>query len=574
MSYWYTPFLFAVVAALAVFGSPRTARSQGEVETAVRPGGTAVNLFKTIDPTRPIDGAVVELPPEWGLLEIRLLRYGTEPVSAEVRPRDDDGTHLVVTDRAIRGPHEVVVRVQLPDRVGTFEWGLHSFVWQKPDQDTASQSRIQRLDRKRSRVEVKPSSNAPWGNRALDLSASSQPLLLRADHLPPLGQSSSFTIEFWLQTNGLGEVVLSTWNGNEEVAYPAEFIVDRSGRLRFYSGRPGQHQALRSGRPIADGRWHHVAAVYAASQSRLRLFVDGTRADSLRGQLPISPGPVPMALGGRLYQGRDRDQEQSPLFSGLVDEVRIWTSARSLRALRRMKGRPVQEVGDEFSKQDLVRLGFDEEAEPAVERWPEGAQRVPVMLAFRSGLRNLRAKTNGKSVTLRWAAEASAVETFVVERSADGTTFSVVDELSPSAARRPTSASASEFRYTDQNVPGQVVYYRIREQQEDGSERRSGTIKIGLGAADEEAAPVRLIGNFPNPFSKSTTIAYEVRSAQPVDLTVWDLKGHRIAELETGAKEPGYHETSFSATSLTSGTYFVRLETREGVQSHRMVVLK
>jgi hypothetical protein len=69
-------------------------------------------------------------------------------------------------------------------------------------------------------------------------------------------------------------------------------------------------------------------------------------------------------------------------------------------------------------------------------------------------------------------------------------------------------------------------------------------------------------------------VAYEVREARPVTLTVWDLTGHRITQLADGTKSPGYHEVSFSAADLPSGTYFVRLQTNGRTQSHRMVVLK
>ena len=571
---WYNFILISGAAALVLFGNPHTASAQGISETTVHTAGSKVNLFRTLDPAQPINGAVLKLPPEWTLQEVRLLRYGTEPVAFQRRPHDESGAYLLATDRAITGPHEFVIRVQLPERAGTFEWGLHPFVWRKAAQDSTEQSQVRRVGQTRGRVDLKAASPPDRGNQALDLSAASSPLFLRADQLPQLGRVSSFTIEFWMQTNGLDEVVLSTWNGNEAVAYPAEFVVDRSGRLRFYSGQPGQHQALRTGRPVADGTWHHVATVYDAERSRLRLFVDGRVADSLRGQMPVSPGPVPMALGGRLNREMIDETDRQPLFSGRLDELRIWQEARSVGALRRMKSRSLRLSAAEQADRRLLRLGFEPDEQSVISRWPNGAQRTPVHLSFQSGLRNLRAETDGRSVTLRWVSEAADGQSFVVERSANGDAFTPVAELSPSTAERATSTDVPGFVYTDQDVPGQVVYYRIRQQQADGRERTSGTIKIGLGASEDDRAPVELIGNFPNPFSETTTIAYEVRTSQPVTLTVWDLKGVRVRKLASGTKAPGYHEASFSAADLTSGTYFVRLETPNGTQSHRMVVLK
>jgi hypothetical protein len=403
---------------------------------------------------------------------------------------------------------------------------------------------------------------------------------VRADALPTLGQLSSFTIEFWVQTNGLDEVILSTWNGNESVAYPAEFVVDQGGRLRFYSGQPGQHQALQTGRPIADGKWHHVAAVYDARRSRLRLLLDGRPTDSLRGQgPPPAPGPVPLVVGGRLNRDQRPEAERQPLFSGQIDELRIWGEPRSVAAVRRMKNRPFRGPTGGEEKRRLVRLGFDtdgpDETEDAVtEQWPEGARRVPTTLSFQSSLRNLRAETTDRTVTLRWAADAADVERFLVERSTGRRAFQAVAELTPEEAQPAAAAEGPEFRYTDQDVAGQVVFYRIRLRRTDGVERTSGTIKIGLGTEAESRQPVTLIGNFPNPFSETTTVAFEVNEAKPITITVWNLQGHKIAQLADGPRDPGYHEVSFDATDLPSGNYFVELETPTDEQSHKMVVLK
>jgi len=403
---------------------------------------------------------------------------------------------------------------------------------------------------------------------------------VRADVLPTLGQLSSFTIEFWVQTNGLDEVILSTWNGNESVAYPAEFVVDQGGRLRLYSGQPGQHQALQTGRPVADGQWHHVAAVYDARRSRLRLLLNGHPTDSLRGQgPPPAPGPVPMAVGGRLNRDQRPATTRQPLFSGRIDELRIWGEARSVAAVRRMKNRPFRGPTGQEGERRLVRLGFDAdgpgaEEDAAAAQWPEGARRVPTTLSFQSSLRNLRAEPTDRSVTLRWAADAADVERFVVERSTGRGGFQEVAELTPEEAQSTAVAEGPEFKYTDREVAGQVVFYRIRLKRKDGVERTSGTIKIGLGTASEERPSVTLIGNFPNPFSETTTVAFEVDESKPVTITVWDLQGHKIAQLADGPQDPGYHEVSFDATELPSGNYFVRLKTPTEEQSHKMVVLK
>ena len=580
MSHPYRYGLIVGVAAVIWAAScPLFSAAQDRQEGTVRSTSTVTNLFETVDPGRAVEALRVTVPDEWILRDVRLLRYGTEPVSVEVQRTDREGEHLVTVSRPIRGPHDLVVRARTPELPGTGEWSVRTLVRRGPQRDSATQSRFRVADRRTHRVAVEAPSPSDRTNRALSLAEAKEPLRIRAGTLPPLGQASAFTIEFWVQTNELDDVILSTWNGRESASYPAEFVIDRGGRLRFYNGRPGRHRALQTGRPVADGGWHHVAGVYDADRSRLRLFLDGRMVDSLRGQVPLASEAGPLAVGGRLGRDPRPEAHDRPLFSGQIDELRIWGEARSAEGVRRMKSRPLRGAGDEKEKPRLVRLGFDGEdgageRDGVIEQWPEGARRVPATLSFRSGLRRLRARTEGRTVTLKWVAQASDIEHFVVERATGGRGFTGVAALTPAEAKRSSVSDVPEFSYTDEQVSGHVVFYRIRLERADGTKRTSGTIKIGLGPESRRERPVKLIGNFPNPFSETTTIAYEVNTSKLVTITVWDLQGQKIAQLADGPKDTGYHEVSFDATDLPSGNYFVRLETPTGEQSHKMVVLK
>lgn len=566
-------WLILLLCVSVLVGAPCDARAQGLGEEAtVRTAGTVANLFEALDPSSLMVGARLQLPADWSVQDVHLLRYGTVPVPVQHRT-EEEGTVLLTTERPIRGPHELVLRVRTSDRPGTYRWQITPLAEPETseDPDSLEQRHFRALDRFSRRVQLERPRRPEGPNRALDLSGSRRPLNVRLPASLSLGREASFTVEFWMRTAGLDDVLLSTWTGEETVPYSAEFVVDRSGRLRFYSGRSGNHEALRTMAPVADDRWHHAAVVYDEVESRLHLVLDGSVVDSSRSRvLPSAPPEGSVAIGGRLW--RSGDDAPRKRYTGLLDELRIWPEARSGATLRQMKGRPFP-ASESGTSPGPFRLSFNEDPEVERVEWPEGGRRVPTVLSFRSPLRDLRAQTKGRSVTLRWRAEAAETGTFVVERSPDGASFTPVARLNPS--RAGPSSRAQEIVYTDEEVPENLVYYRIRQVQPDeGIERLTGTLKVGLGTERRDERPVELVGNFPNPFERSTRVAYRVKETSTLTLTVWDLSGKQVATLADGVHAAGYYEKSLDAGDLPSGPYFVRLETERGVQSHRMVLLK
>lgn len=546
---------------------------QEEGAPATRRAGTVTNLFQGLDPQSPIHGAKLELPPDWAVEDIRLFRYGTDPVPVQ-HQSELDNTVVFTTPSPIRSPHELVVRVRTGTQPGTHQWDLTPFaVKGEPEQPGSSSSRqFRTADRLTQRVELEPPAQPDGSNQALDLEAAQSPVLIQLSEPHAPGGDRSFTIEFWMRASGLDQVPLSAWTGEETAPYPFEFVVDRSGRLRLYCGQARNHEALRTKRPVADGQWHHVAAVYDDASSHLHLLLDGLRVDSLRPEaLPTMSGPLPVALGGR--PGSTTKTSRPKQYTGRLDEVRFWPAARSFTTLRRMRRQPFVAQRSSQVPQPF-RLSFEEESDLESGTWPEGAKRVPSSLTFRSPLRSLHAETDGESVTLRWTAQQTDQGSFVVERSPNGRSFSLVERLSPMDIAPQSTEDVQEVVYTDEDVPGNVVFYRVRQTSPDSeSERTTRTIKIGLGD-DTPSETTELIGNFPNPFKTSTTITYQVEESQPITLTVWDLSGKQVTTLVDEVHEPGYYEETMGAADLPSGPYFVRLETPRGIQSHRMILLK
>lgn len=83
-----------------------------------------------------------------------------------------------------------------------------------------------------------------------------------------------------------------------------------------------------------------------------------------------------------------------------------------------------------------------------------------------------------------------------------------------------------------------------------------------------------LTGNYPNPFSTTTTITYQLLSASDVRINVFDIQGRQVAVLHSGYQWAGYHQVNFNASNLASGVYFYRLELDTEVHVGKMLLNK
>ncbi|MGA9119070.1 MAG: T9SS type A sorting domain-containing protein [Bacteroidota bacterium] len=85
---------------------------------------------------------------------------------------------------------------------------------------------------------------------------------------------------------------------------------------------------------------------------------------------------------------------------------------------------------------------------------------------------------------------------------------------------------------------------------------------------------VRLEQNYPNPFNPSTTIRFALPHRSHILLAVYNALGQRVAELENGDMDAGFHEVQFEGRNLASGVYFYRLSTGSFVDTKRLILLK
>jgi flagellar hook assembly protein FlgD len=83
----------------------------------------------------------------------------------------------------------------------------------------------------------------------------------------------------------------------------------------------------------------------------------------------------------------------------------------------------------------------------------------------------------------------------------------------------------------------------------------------------------------PNPFTISTSIAYRLTSVGHVKLSVFDLRGRRVAVLEDAQRAPGTNVVTWDGhveggRQAPAGLYFIRIELPGRIETRRVVRLR
>ncbi|MCD4697678.1 MAG: T9SS type A sorting domain-containing protein [Bacteroidales bacterium] len=97
------------------------------------------------------------------------------------------------------------------------------------------------------------------------------------------------------------------------------------------------------------------------------------------------------------------------------------------------------------------------------------------------------------------------------------------------------------------------------------------TLAVGIGNAVEDG--LWLSENYPNPFSNSTTIRYQIPAQGHVSLKVMDITGKTVSELVNWQHAKGEYFVEFNGDRLEAGIYFYKLEFSNS-ENHNSLVNK
>ena len=123
-----------------------------------------------------------------------------------------------------------------------------------------------------------------------------------------------------------------------------------------------------------------------------------------------------------------------------------------------------------------------------------------------------------------------------------------------------------EIRYPTGNIfnsTGRVKIYSLNKIINDTRRKRS----INIASFD-------LFQNYPNPFSPSTTIEYQLPEAAHVTIKLFNMLGEEVMELVNGQKSAGKYSVNFNAGNFASGIYIYTLQTGKEFIMRKMLLVK
>lgn len=147
--------------------------------------------------------------------------------------------------------------------------------------------------------------------------------------------TGSFTIELWFYRNNNDNLInnlrIISKAGNDNTAAQAGFAIWASTNSVNFGVNPGGTRTIvGSGTILTRGVWYHVAGVCDRSSNQT-LYLNGVAKASSS----APAGSVSNAIYG-LHIGACNPQPATPLWwDGLIDEVRIWNTARTEAEIRR-----------------------------------------------------------------------------------------------------------------------------------------------------------------------------------------------------------------------------------------------
>lgn len=307
---------------------------------------------------------------------------------------------------------------------------------------------------------------------------------------------------------------------------------------------------------ISENAWYHFNLKFEKGKSEFSLIFDGDELTNFK----IKNGMDFENLVLHFQNGR----QQTEL---IIDQLRLISLKSDYIDLNRNKN--YSDYSDKNS--DLIlQINFDDsELNELVNSHSisyEGIKLVKSNAPIfpRSPEINVKFSDNFYEVEWEGGSYKDAAK-YILERSIGSNDFIVVGQ------QIANNTNTGRYTLLSEKVDQpEIIYFRIKQVNNDGSVVYSDVVKVGQGNIDDV-----IIGqNFPNPFNPTTLIEFELVQDSEVEVKVYNLAGKEISQLHKGFLSKGVHQFTFDAQGFPSGVYLYQITTPFSSQTRKMILAK
>ena len=367
-------------------------------------------------------------------------------------------------------------------------------------------------------------------------------------------ESENLLTEFWVKLNNPEEQILKIKNKIlPEFQYS---ISTNSFQILSIESKSGL-QAYSNPCFLSLKCWYHISILFSIKNNAVSFYSDGKLIAKYKLNFSINTKD----LSFEFYNFEQKESFQVDLLRVIDLNNSINSSfancnfqnftADSSRVLARLK---VDDLEQLSNLNGILNLNT------------EGIQLVNSDAPIFAKAPELNIKMLSNSYELEWSGgDYKQAEYYVLEKSSKNSEYVPVVKID--------ADNLNEKNYScldRKDETSEVIYYRVKQVDKDGSIVYSSQVKVGQGLFE----PFIVEQNYPNPFNPKTSIVVELLEDTEVKIIVYNLEGKEITRLYDGFLSKGSHKFTFDATDLPSGVYLYKIETPEYSQTKKMVLTK
>tara|TARA_B100000700_G_C14895976_1_gene785038 strand:- start:152 stop:1006 length:855 start_codon:yes stop_codon:yes gene_type:complete len=84
----------------------------------------------------------------------------------------------------------------------------------------------------------------------------------------------------------------------------------------------------------------------------------------------------------------------------------------------------------------------------------------------------------------------------------------------------------------------------------------------------------QLLPSYPNPFNPKTTINYHLNKSSEIKINIYNINGMKVSNIFDGIQNYGFHSIVWDAKDLTTGLYFVKINTNQFSETQKLMLIK